>query len=57
MKPLSPQTLSTQTEPPPRDTFSAQVMQWIIYDAYQKDWEDKQAGREKEVKVRPPFAN
>ncbi|KAE8745338.1 hypothetical protein FOCC_FOCC007886, partial [Frankliniella occidentalis] len=48
-------TLSTQTEPPPRDTFSDQVMQYIIYDAYQKDWEEKQAGKEKEVKVPKQF--
>ncbi|KAJ1527147.1 hypothetical protein ONE63_008680 [Megalurothrips usitatus] len=46
-------TLSTQTEPPPRAVFSEQVMQWIIYDAYQKDWEEKQAGKEKEVKQAP----
>ena len=45
------QIMSTQTEPPPRETFSAQVMQWIIYDAYNEDFEAKQLEREKDTKV------
>ena len=26
------------TEPPPRATFSDNVNQWVIYDAYQEDF-------------------
>ena len=27
------------TEPPPRNTFSSNVSQWEIFDAYQQDYE------------------
>lgn len=40
------QTVETQTIPPPRSTFGSYVLQWIIYDAYIKDF--KQSEREKE---------
>lgn len=35
------------TEPPPRVTFSGNVTQWEIYDAYQEDFE-------KQVQHQPP---
>ncbi|XP_069669173.1 dynein intermediate chain 2, ciliary [Periplaneta americana] len=41
-------SLETQTIPPPRATFSANVTQWIIYDAYQNDFEAQQREKEKE---------
>jgi dynein intermediate chain 1 len=44
------QNLETQTIPPPRSNFSGQVMQWIIYDAYQQDFEAQQREKEKEKK-------
>ncbi|XP_033609005.1 dynein intermediate chain 2, ciliary isoform X4 [Cryptotermes secundus] len=42
--------LETQTVPPPRANFAGQVMQWIIYDAYQQDFEVQQREKEKEKK-------
>ena len=33
------QERGTATEPPPRSTFSGNVTQWEIYDAYQEDFE------------------
>ncbi|KAJ9593501.1 hypothetical protein L9F63_014954, partial [Diploptera punctata] len=45
--------LETQTIPPPRDNFSGHVMQWIIYDAYQEDYEAQQKEKEKEKKEKP----
>jgi dynein intermediate chain 1 len=44
------QNLETQTIPPPRANFSAQVMQWIIYDAYQQDYEAQEREKEKDKK-------
>lgn len=44
------QNLETQTVPPPRANFAGQVMQWIIYDAYQQDFEVQQREKEKEKK-------
>jgi len=44
------QNLETQTIPPPRANFSEQVMQWIIYDAYQQDFEAQQRDKEKDKK-------
>jgi len=32
------QERGTVTEPPPRATFSDNVNQWVIYDAYQEDF-------------------
>ena len=37
------QERGTATEPPPRATYSSNVTQWEIYDAYQEDFE-KQVG-------------
>ena len=33
------QERGTVTEPPPRATYSANVTQWEIYDAYQEDFQ------------------
>ena len=44
------QDLETQTIPPPRANFSEQVMQWVIYDAYQQDFEAQQREKEKDKK-------
>ncbi|XP_060526762.1 dynein intermediate chain 2, ciliary isoform X2 [Cylas formicarius] len=38
----------TQTVPPPIAVFSANVLQWVIYDAYQKDYEAQQLEKELE---------
>lgn len=38
----------TQTVPPPMATFCANVLQWVIYDAYQKDFEAQQLEKELE---------
>ncbi|XP_074036746.1 dynein intermediate chain 2, ciliary isoform X2 [Leptinotarsa decemlineata] len=44
----------TQTIPPPMATFSANVLQWIIYDGYQQDYEaqllEKELERERKEK-------
>ncbi|CAH0550962.1 unnamed protein product [Brassicogethes aeneus] len=37
-----------QTTPPPLATFSANVLQWVIYDAYQADYEAQQLEKELE---------
>nr|CAD7430628.1 unnamed protein product [Timema monikensis] len=42
--------LGTQTIPPPRATFTEQVMQFTIYDAYQEDFDAQQKEKEKEKK-------
>ncbi|KAL5004410.1 hypothetical protein ScPMuIL_017866 [Solemya velum] len=39
----------TATEPPPRATFSANVNQWEIFDAYQEDFERQEKNKEKKV--------
>ncbi|XP_074651802.1 dynein intermediate chain 2, ciliary-like [Tubulanus polymorphus] len=39
----------TATEPPPRETFSGNVTQWEIYDAYQEDFEKQEKNKEKKV--------
>ncbi|XP_025077584.1 dynein intermediate chain 2, ciliary-like [Pomacea canaliculata] len=39
----------TATEPPPRATFSSNVTQWEIYDAYQEDFEKQEKTKEKKV--------
>ncbi|CAG9837249.1 unnamed protein product [Diabrotica balteata] len=38
----------TQTTPPPMASFSANVLQWVIYDAYQADYEVQEQERERE---------
>jgi dynein intermediate chain 1 len=40
--------------PPPQASFSEQVTQWIIYDAYQQDFEAQQQEKEKEKKDKVP---
>lgn len=39
----------TATEPPPRATYSSNVTQWEIYDAYQEDFEKQEKSKEKKV--------
>ncbi|CAG2243898.1 dynein intermediate chain 2, ciliary-like isoform X1 [Mytilus edulis] len=39
----------TATEPPPRATFSGNVTQWDIFDAYQEDFEKQEKSKEKKV--------
>merc|ERR1719495_192823 len=39
----------TVTEPPPRASFSSNVTQWEIYDAYQEDFEKQEKSKEKKV--------
>lgn len=39
----------TATEPPPRATFSGNVTQWEICDAYQEDFEKQEKNKEKKV--------
>ncbi|XP_066144066.1 dynein intermediate chain 2, ciliary [Euwallacea fornicatus] len=50
----------TQTVPPPMATFSANVLQWVIYDDYQKDFEaqelEKELEREKKEKEKAPVS-
>ncbi|XP_028132775.1 dynein intermediate chain 2, ciliary [Diabrotica virgifera virgifera] len=38
----------TQTTPPPMASFSANVLQWVIYDAYQADYAVQEQERERE---------
>ncbi|KAJ8925798.1 hypothetical protein NQ315_009648 [Exocentrus adspersus] len=48
----------TQTIPPPMANFSANVLQWVIYDAYQQDYEaqqlEKELERERKEKDKAP---
>ncbi|XP_020281477.1 dynein intermediate chain 2, ciliary [Pseudomyrmex gracilis] len=43
--------MSTQTIPPPTATFSANILQWTIFDEYQEDYAQQQREKEKEKKV------
>ncbi|RUS80193.1 hypothetical protein EGW08_012050, partial [Elysia chlorotica] len=40
---------ATVTEPPPRASFSSNVTQWEIYDAYQEDFDKQEKTKEKKV--------
>uniref|UniRef100_A0A8D8ZV91 peptidylprolyl isomerase n=1 Tax=Cacopsylla melanoneura TaxID=428564 RepID=A0A8D8ZV91_9HEMI len=44
--------VTTQTIPPPRDTYNDYVTQWIIYDAYCIDYENQQRERDKEKQAK-----
>lgn len=50
----------TQTVPPPMATFSANVLQWVIYDGYQQDFEaqqlEKELERERKEKDKAPVS-
>ncbi|GJQ66498.1 hypothetical protein Trydic_g4490 [Trypoxylus dichotomus] len=50
----------TQTTPPPMATFSANVLQWVIYDAYQEDYAaqelEKLKERERKEKEKVPVS-
>lgn len=46
-----PRNVETQTIPPPRSTFGAYVLQWIIYDSYAEDFEQSEREKEKERKA------
>lgn len=41
--------METQTIPPPRSTFGANVLQWVIYDSYCEDFAQQEKEREKEI--------
>lgn len=45
------QTVETQTIPPPRSSYGANVVQWVIYDWYADDFEQSQREKEKDKKV------
>lgn len=45
--------METQTIPPPRSTFGANVLQWVIYDSYCEDFAAQEKEREKEVTKKP----
>lgn len=47
--PTIPQNMETQTIPPPRSTFGANVLQWVIYDSYCEDFAQQEKEREKEI--------
>jgi dynein intermediate chain 1, axonemal len=42
-------SVETQTVPPPRSTFGANVVQWNIYDSYNEDYERIKREKEKEA--------
>lgn len=42
-------SVETQTVPPPRSSFSANVVQWHIYDSYNEDYERQKREKEKEM--------
>lgn len=42
--------MDTQTIPPPRSSYGATVVQWVIYDWYAEDFEQQQRDKEKEKK-------
>ncbi|XP_033354456.1 dynein intermediate chain 2, ciliary [Bombus vosnesenskii] len=45
--------MSTQTIPPPTETFNTHVFQWTIFDEYQEDFAQQQRERERERRI--PF--
>lgn len=42
-------SVETQTVPPPRSSFGANVVQWHIYDSYNEDFERQKREKEKEM--------
>ncbi|XP_052101563.1 dynein intermediate chain 2, ciliary-like isoform X2 [Mytilus californianus] len=46
----------TATEPPPRATFSGNVTQWDIFDAYQEDFEKQMETLREKQAYKPPTA-
>jgi dynein intermediate chain 1, axonemal len=42
-------SVETQTVPPPRSSFGANVVQWHIYDSYNEDYEQQKKEKEKEM--------
>lgn len=49
-----PQSVDTQTIPPPRSSYGATILQWVIYDWYADDFEQQQKEKEKEKKAAAP---
>lgn len=41
--------METQTVPPPRSSFGANVVQWHIYDSYNEDYARQKREKEKEM--------
>lgn len=50
----------TQTIPPPMGAFSANVLQWVVYDAYKEDYAaqqlEKELERERKEKEKAPVS-
>ncbi|ETN62702.1 axonemal dynein intermediate chain polypeptide [Anopheles darlingi] len=46
-------SVDTQTIPPPRSTFGASVLQWVIYDSYIEDYAQQQREKEREKEKKP----
>ncbi|XP_030376775.1 dynein intermediate chain 1, axonemal [Scaptodrosophila lebanonensis] len=42
-------SVDTQTVPPPRSQFGANVLQWVIYDSYLEDFEEQQKDSTKQA--------
>ncbi|XP_055383476.1 dynein intermediate chain 2, ciliary [Condylostylus longicornis] len=42
--------IEAQTIPPPRSTFGGTVLQWVIFDSYNEDFEKQQKDKEKDKK-------
>ncbi|XP_058818163.1 dynein intermediate chain 2, ciliary isoform X3 [Topomyia yanbarensis] len=45
--------VDTQTIPPPRSSFGASVLQWVIYDSYAEDYAQQQREKEREKEKKP----
>ncbi|XP_053675454.1 dynein intermediate chain 2, ciliary [Anopheles nili] len=46
-------SVDTQTIPPPRSSFGASVLQWVIYDSYIEDYAQQQREKEREKEKKP----
>ncbi|KAM7343034.1 dynein intermediate chain 2, ciliary isoform 1-T1 [Cochliomyia hominivorax] len=45
--------VETQTIPPPRSQYGANVLQWVIYDSYMEDFEKQQKEKDKKEDKKP----
>uniref|UniRef100_A0A4Y0AYU7 Dynein intermediate chain 2, ciliary n=1 Tax=Anopheles funestus TaxID=62324 RepID=A0A4Y0AYU7_ANOFN len=46
-------SVDTQTIPPPRSSYGASVLQWVIYDSYIEDYAQQQREKEREKEKKP----
>uniref|UniRef100_A0A182NAJ2 Dynein intermediate chain 2, ciliary n=1 Tax=Anopheles dirus TaxID=7168 RepID=A0A182NAJ2_9DIPT len=46
-------SVDTQTIPPPRSSYGASVLQWVIYDSYIADYAQQQREKEREKEKKP----